>query len=289
MQRKPVTVEPFFDTYTDTWSYVVHAGPGTACAIIDPVLDYDQKSGRTGTVSAQKLVEYIRYNDLKTEWILETHAHADHLSAAAWLKSRLGGRTAIGREITVVQGVFRKIFNLEPDFATDGSQFDHLFADGETFRIGDLEAKALHLPGHTPADMAYRIGGAVFVGDTIFMPDVGTARCDFPGGDPRTLYRSIRRLLDLPTDTVLYMCHDYPAPGREANCRTTVAEQRAKNMHVRDGISEEDFVALRTKRDAGLDMPRLILPSVQINIRAGNFPPADDNGVAYLRIPLNAL
>jgi glyoxylase-like metal-dependent hydrolase (beta-lactamase superfamily II) len=289
MPGKPVTIEPFFDTYTDTWSYVVHAGPGTACAIIDPVLDYDQKSGRTDTASARKLVEYIRYNDLKTTWILETHAHADHLSAAAWLKSELGGRIAIGREICSVQDVFRGIFNLEPGFATDGSQFDHLFEGGEKFAIGELQAEALHLPGHTPADMAYRIGGAVFVGDTIFMPDVGTARCDFPGGDARTLYRSIRRLLALPPETVLYMCHDYPAPGREAACRTTVADERARNMHVRDGIDEADFVALRTKRDAGLDMPRLILPSVQVNIRAGNLPPKDDNGVAYLRIPLNAL
>ncbi len=289
MRGKPVTIEPFFDTYTDTWTYVVHAGPGTACAIIDPVLDYDQKSGRTSTVSAHKLVEYIRYNDLKTEWILETHAHADHLSASAWLKAQLGGRIAIGSEIRAVQGVFRKIFNLEPGFATDGSQFDHLFSDGEKFRIGELEAEALHLPGHTPADMAYRIGGAVFVGDTIFMPDVGTARCDFPGGDARMLYRSIRRLLDLPPETVLYMCHDYPAPGRKPACRTTVADERAKNMHVRDGVGEADFVAMRAKRDAGLDMPRLILPSVQVNIRAGNFPPQDDNGIAYLRIPLNAL
>ncbi|MBB6581957.1 MBL fold metallo-hydrolase [Ralstonia solanacearum] len=282
-------IAPFFDSETCTVTYVVHAGPGTPCAVIDSVLDYDPKSGRTRTGSADRVAAYIEANALRVEWLLETHAHADHLSAAPYLRNRFGGRIAIGERIRVVQGVFKPIFNLEPSFRLDGSQFDHLFAADEAFRIGELEAKALAVPGHTPADMAYQVGDAVFVGDTLFMPDVGTARCDFPGGDARTLYQSIRRLLDLPSQTRLYMCHDYPPAGREAICETTVAEQRRANIHVRDGVTEDDFVRMRTRRDATLAMPTLMLPSIQVNIRAGALPPAEPNGVRYLKIPLNAL
>lgn len=283
-------IQAFFDPVTATVTYVVHeAAAGGACAIIDSVLDYDPKSGRSGTASADRVVAYVRDHGLKIEWLLETHAHADHLSAAAYLQRELGGVIAIGQSIRTVQGVFKQIFNLEPQFQLDGSQFGHLFADGETFRIGALTATALHVPGHTPADMAYRIGDAVFVGDTLFMPDVGTARCDFPGGDAHQLYRSIQRLLSLPADTRLYMCHDYPPAGREAAWQTTVAEQRRANIHVHDGIAEDDFVAMRTRRDATLSMPTLILPAIQVNIRAGHLPPPEDNGVRYLKIPLDAL
>lgn len=283
-------IQAFFDPATATVTYVVHEpAPGSACAIIDSVLDYDPKSGRTTTASADRVIAYVREHGLRTEWLLETHAHADHLSAAPYLQRELGGVIAIGQSIRTVQGVFKKIFNLEPQFQLDGSQFGRLFADGETFRIGALTASAMHVPGHTPADMAYRIGDAVFVGDTLFMPDVGTARCDFPGGDAHQLYRSIRRLLDLPGDTRLYMCHDYPPAGREAAWQTTVAEQRRANIHVHDGIGEDDFVAMRTRRDATLSMPTLILPAIQVNIRAGHFPPAEDNGVRYLKIPVDAL
>ena len=289
----PVTLTPqvhgLFDPATWTITYVVHAGPGTACAIVDPVLDYDPKAGRTRTSSADKVIAYVEANRLRVQWILETHAHADHMSAAHYLKGKLGGRTAIGERITTVQKVFKGIFNLEPGFRQDGSQFDHLLRDGETFRIGDLEAEALGVPGHTPADMAYRIGDAVFVGDTLFMPDVGTARCDFPGGNAHVLYASIRRLLALPADTRLFMCHDYPPAGREAAWETTVGEQRARNIHVHDGVSEAQFVDMRTKRDATLDMPVLILPAVQVNIRGGELPPKESNGVAYLKIPVDAL
>ena len=282
-------VQSFFDPATFTVTHVVYEAPGSACAIVDPVLDFDAKSGRTRTASAQKVADFVRAQRLSVEWILETHAHADHLSAAPWLREQLGGRIAIGHDITRVQGVFKKLFNLEPEFARDGRQFDHLFADGERFRIGNLEAQALGMPGHTPACVAYQVGDAVFVGDTLFMPDVGTARCDFPGGDARTLYHSIRRLLALPGDTRLFMCHDYPPAGREPHWETSVAEQRAANIHVHDGVSADDFVAMRTARDATLEMPNLILPSVQVNIRAGQLPPPDANGVAYLRIPVNAL
>lgn len=283
-------IQAFFDPATATVTYVVHEpAPGSACAIIDSVLDYDPKSGRTTTASADRVIAYVREHGLRTEWLLETHAHADHLSAAPYLQRQLGGVIAIGQSIRTVQGVFKKIFNLEPQFQLDGSQFGRLFADGETFSIGGLTASAMHVPGHTPADMAYRIGNVVFVGDTLFMPDVGTARCDFPGGDAHQLYRSIRRLLDLPGDTRLYMCHDYPPAGREAAWQTTVAEQRRANIHVRDGIGEDDFVAMRTRRDATLSMPTLILPAIQVNIRAGHFPPAEDNGVRYLKIPVDAL
>ena len=282
-------VQSFFDPATWTVSYVVYEKEGSACAIIDSVLDYDAKSGRTRTTSADKLVEFVQQKNLRVDWILETHAHADHLSAAHYLRAKLGGKIAIGAAITDVQDVFKGIFNLEPAFRPDGHQFDRLLRDGETFSIGALTAEALSVPGHTPACVAYRVGDTVFVGDTLFMPDVGTARCDFPGGDAHSLYRSVRRLLSLPAETRLFMCHDYPPEGRSALWETTVAEQRASNIHVHDGVSEEDFVKMRTARDATLEMPVLILPSVQINIRAGEMPPKEDNGVSYLKIPLNAL
>ncbi|MES2975874.1 MAG: MBL fold metallo-hydrolase [Pseudomonadota bacterium] len=282
-------IRSFFDTATWTVSYVVYAGGSPACAIIDPVLDYDPKSGRTRTVSADRLVAFVQEKNLSVEWILETHAHADHLSAAQYLRQKLGGKIAIGAAITKVQEVFKGIFHLEPDFQPDGHQFGHLLMDGEAFSIGALAATAMSVPGHTPACMAYRIGDAVFVGDTLFMPDVGTARCDFPGGDAHTLYRSVHKLLSLPPETRLFMCHDYPPPGREAAWETTVAQQRAGNIHVHDGVSEEEFVRMRKARDATLEMPVLILPSVQVNIRAGEMPPKEANGVAYLKIPINAL
>ena len=258
-------------------------------AVIDPVLDYDFKSGHTHTESAERVLAFLRDNRLQVDWILETHAHADHLSGAHYLQERIGGRIAIGEHICEVQAVFSKIFNFERSFLPDGKQFDHLFKDGETFMIGGVEATALLVPGHTPADMAYRVEGAVFVGDTLFMPDVGTARADFPGGNAHQLYRSIQRILQLPPDTVIYVCHDYPPPSREPQWQTTVAEQRARNIHVRDGIGEEEFVAMRTARDATLEMPTLILPAIQVNVRAGQMPPLEANGIAYLRIPLNAL
>lgn len=283
------SIEAFFDSVTCTVSYVVYDRPGGRAAIIDPVLDYDPKAGRTTTASAQRLIRFVQEHELAVDWILETHAHADHLSAAHYLRQQLGGRVAIGDHIRQVQGVFKRLFNLEPGFAQDGSQFDHLFGDGEAFPIGTLRAEALFVPGHTPADMAYRIGDAVFVGDTLFMPDVGTARCDFPGGNAHTLYASIRRLLSLPPQTRLYMCHDYPPAGREPAWQTTVAEQRRANIHVHDGVDEAQFVAMRTARDATLDMPVLILPAVQVNIRAGTLPAPEANGVSYLKIPLNAL
>ncbi len=283
------TVKSFFDTATWTVSYVVYAEGSRTCAIIDPVLDYDAKSGRTRTASADKLVAFVQEKNLSVEWILETHAHADHLSAAQYLRQKLGGKIAIGAAITKVQEVFKGIFHLEPGFQADGHQFDHLLMDGEVFNIGALAATAMSVPGHTPACMAYRIGDAVFVGDTLFMPDVGTARCDFPGGDAHTLYRSVRKLLSLPPETRLFMCHDYPPPGREPVWETTVAQQRASNIHVHDGVSEEEFVTMRKARDATLDMPVLILPSVQVNIRAGEMPPREANGVAYLKIPINAI
>ena len=282
-------VQAFFDPATWTVTYVAFDHPGGHCAIVDPVLDYDPKAGRTRTTSAGKVVDFVRAQQLTVQWILETHAHADHLTAAHHLRDVLGGQIAIGAAITQVQKVFKGIFHLEPGFQADGRQFDHLFSDGEAFSIGSLQARALAVPGHTPACMAYQIGDAAFVGDTLFMPDVGTARCDFPGGNAHTLYQSIRRLLALPPATRLFMCHDYPPAGREPAWQTTVAEQRAGNIHVHDGVSEDEFVAMRKRRDATLEMPVLILPSVQVNIRAGDLPPKDGNGVAYLRIPLNAL
>ena len=283
------TTQAFFDPATWTVTYVVWDRASRHAAVIDPVLDYDFKSGHTHTESADRVLAYAAENNLQIDWILETHAHADHLSGAHYLKERMGGRIAIGEHIREVQATFSKIFNFESSFLPDGSQFDHLFKDGETFMIGGVEATALLVPGHTPADMAYRMDGAVFVGDTLFMPDLGTARADFPGGNARQLYRSIQRILQLPAETVVYVCHDYPPEARSPQWQTTVAEQRATNIHVKDGISEDAFVAMRTARDATLDMPTLILPSIQVNVRAGQMPPADDNGIVYLRIPLNTL
>jgi glyoxylase-like metal-dependent hydrolase (beta-lactamase superfamily II) len=279
----------FFDPGTFTYTYVVYDREGGTAAVIDPVLNYDHKSGRTSEVSNEAVKAFVEEMKLKVEWILETHAHADHLSGAVGLKKALGGKFGIGSHITTVQATFKGLFNLEPGLAVDGSQFDHLFADGEAFSIGGLKARALFVPGHTPACMAYQVEEIVFVGDTLFMPDVGTARCDFPGGDARTLYRSIRRILEMPADTRIMVCHDYPPGGREVRYETSVAEQRAANIHVHDGISEEAFAGMRTARDKTLDMPLLIIPSIQVNIRAGHLPPAEDNGRVYLKIPLNLL
>lgn len=283
-------VKAFFDEATFTVSYVVKDPNSESCAIIDSVLDFDPKSGRTDTASADAIIEYVKNNGLKVEWLPETHAHADHLSAAPYLQKELGGTTAIGSHITEVQEVFAKLFNVEKGFQTDGRQFEHLFADGEEFAIGGLTIRAMHTPGHTPACMTYVTDGAAFVGDTLFMPDFGTARADFPGGDARVMYRSIQKILALPDETTLYMCHDYKAPGRdEYKWETTVAEEKASNVHVGANKSEDEFVAMREARDSSLDMPTLILPSVQVNIRAGEMPPEEDNGVSYLKIPINAL
>lgn len=287
--RAPI-VRAFFDPATFTASYVVHDAETCHGAIVDSVLDFDQPSGRTSTRSADAILDYVAEHGIVISWILETHAHADHLSAAPYLKERLGGMLAIGQHIRTVQDAFGKLFNEDDAFARDGSQFDRLFSDGDGFSIGDLKSIALHVPGHTPACMAYIIGDAAFVGDTLFMPDYGTARADFPGGDARTLYRSIRRLLKLPDATRIFLCHDYKAPNRsEFVWETTVGEERRGNIHVHDGIGEDDFVAMRTKRDATLGMPQLILPSIQINMRAGHLPEAEDNGTRYLKLPLNVL
>lgn len=281
-------IEVIFDENTATFTYVVYAAAGSECAIIDPVLDYDPVAGRTATTSADRVIEFVRSKDLKVQWLLETHAHADHISAAPYLRRRLGGAIAIGDQIRVVQGVFKKIFNLQSEFLLDGSQFDHLFAPGEIFHIGSLRAQALHVPGHTPADMAYLVGDDVaFVGDTLFMPDLGSARCDFPGGSASSLYRSVSKLLALPPSTRLFVCHDYPPDGRPPACEATVAQQRTENIHVRDGISESEFIAMRNQRDATLALPTLMLPSIQLNICAGVLPAAEENGVSYLKIPLN--
>ena len=282
-------VHGIFDPATWTVTYVVFEKEGSACAIIDSVLDYDPKSGRTSTESADKVIAFVREKKLHVQWILETHAHADHLTAAPYLKAQLGGKTAIGDHITAVQHVFKGVFNLEASFKEDGTQFDHLLKMDETFAIGNLTAKAMYVPGHTPACVAYQVSDAVFVGDTLFMPDVGSARCDFPGGSAKTLYASARKILSLSPSTRLFMCHDYPPEDRAVKFETTVAEQRAHNIHLHDGIDEAEFVRMRTARDATLAMPVLILPAVQINIRAGEFPPKDNNGVSYLKIPLNAL
>jgi glyoxylase-like metal-dependent hydrolase (beta-lactamase superfamily II) len=280
----------FFDPVTYTVTYVV-ADPGTKrAAIVDPVLDFDPKSGRTRTASADAVLAYVRQHDLAVDWILETHVHADHLTAAPYLKKQLAGATvAIGEFVTVVQSTFKKLFNAEREFMADGRQFDRLFKDGDVFRIGSLQGRVLHTPGHTPACITYVIGDAAFVGDTLFMPDYGTARADFPGGDAATLYRSIRKILSLPSATRLFMCHDYMPKGREARWETTVAEERAKNVHAHDGVTESDFVKMRTERDKTLEMPVLLLPSVQVNMRAGAPPPVESNGISYLKIPLNAL
>jgi glyoxylase-like metal-dependent hydrolase (beta-lactamase superfamily II) len=287
-QRPLVTA--FFDEATNTVSYVV-SDPATAhCAIIDSVLDYDAASGRTSKASADAIIAHVRSNALTVDWLLETHVHADHLSAAPYLAQQLGGDLAIGENITVVQGVFGKLFNAGSEFARDGSQFQHLFKDGEQFQVGSITAQAIHTPGHTPACMTYVIGDAAFVGDTLFMPDYGTARCDFPGGDARTLYRSINKIFALPPQTRMFMCHDYRPPGRtEYRWETTVAEQRDHNVHVGHGIDEDSFVQLREQRDRQLAMPKLILPSVQVNMRAGNMPPPEENGQRYLKIPLDVL
>ena len=283
-------VEAFFDPATFTYSYVVTDPSSQRCAIIDSVLDYDPASGRTSFASADRLIAFVKAHDLKVDWLLETHVHADHLSAAPYLQRELGGQLAIGEHITVVQDTFGKLFNAGTEFATDGRQFDRLFKDGDTFQIGNIAAQAMHTPGHTPACMTYLIGDAGFVGDTLFMPDYGTARCDFPGGDARTLFQSIRKLFTLPDSTRLFMCHDYKAPGRDDfRNQTTVAEERAHNVHVHEGIDEASFVAMRSSRDATLGMPTLILPAVQINMRAGQLPPAEDNGTRYLKIPLDVL
>lgn len=282
-------VDAFFDLATFTYSYLVRDSHSNRCAIIDSVLDFDPASGKTSTASADAIISQVKTQSLQVEWILETHVHADHLSAAPYLQAKLGGKIGIGAKITLVQQVFGKVFNAGAAFATDGSQFDQLFSQGDTFKIGQLAVEVLHTPGHTPACLTYLIGDAGFVGDTLFMPDYGTARCDFPGGDAATLYQSIQTIFALPPATRLFMCHDYLAPGRDDyRYETTVAEQQQHNIHVGQGKNEADFVALRTQRDATLAMPRLILPSVQINMRAGHFPPAEANGVSYLKFPLNA-
>ncbi|MBK3843205.1 MBL fold metallo-hydrolase [Paraburkholderia aspalathi] len=286
-------VEGFFDLGTWTISYLLLDVRTGDCALIDSVLDYDPKSGRTRTTTADKLVSRVHELGVKVQWLLETHVHADHLSAAPYLKKKLGGKIAIGAQVTRVQDEFGKLFNAGPGFAHDGSHFDHLFADTETFAVGELLARAIHTPGHTPACMTYvvsdRTETAAFVGDTLFMPDYGTARCDFPGGDARTLYQSINKVLSLPPDTKLYMCHDYQPGGRPLQFMSTVSEQCEHNIHVRNGISEEAFVAMRTARDATLAVPVLMLPSVQVNMRAGHMPEPEDNGVSYLKIPINGI
>lgn len=281
-------VTPFFHDDSCTWSYVVADPDSRQAAIIDPVLDFDAKSGRTSTTSAQRLVDHIHAQAFDVCWILETHAHADHLSAGDWLKSRFAdARLAIGAGIVDVQTTFRPIYNLDERFAVDGSQFDHLFVDGERFALGSLEAEVIAVPGHTSDSVAYRIGDALFVGDSIFMPDGGTARCDFPGGDAHTLYRSIQRLFALPGDTRVFVCHDYAPGGRAYACETSIGAQKADNIHVHDGIDEGSFVVVRTARDATLPMPALILPAIQVNIRAGQLPEPEDNGVRYLKLPLD--
>ena len=281
-------VKTFFDEPTFTFSHVVSDPESKECAIIDSVLDFDYASGKTDRVSADQIIAYIKEEALQTKWILETHVHADHLSAAPYLKEQLGGTLAIGDQITVVQNVFGKAFNAGTEFERDGSQFDHLFKDDESFNIGSIAAKAIHTPGHTPACMSYLIGDALFVGDTLFMPDFGTARCDFPGGDATTLYQSIQKLFTLPDETRVFMCHDYKAPGRDEYLfETTIGEERQHNIHVSVEHDQNDFIQMREARDATLDMPRLILPSVQVNMRAGHLPPAEDNGQRYLKIPVD--
>ena len=275
-------IQPFFDPVTSTVTYVVFEAPGSACAIVDPVLDYDPKAGRTSTTAADRVIDFVRAQSLSVQWLLETHAHADHLSAAPYLAAELGGQTGIGASISAVQRAFSGVFPAME------ARFDHLFVPDEEFMIGRLQARALHVPGHTPADIAFHIGDAVFVGDTLFMPDVGSARCDFPGGDAGALYRSAQRILALPAETRLFMCHDYPPAGRAPAWETTVRAQRAGNIHLREGVCEADFVAMRTERDHTLEMPALILPAIQVNINAGQLPAAEENGVRYLRIPVNA-
>lgn len=281
------SVESFFDPATFTFTYVVYDREGGQAAVIDPVLDFDPASARTSTKSAEKVLDFVRTKGLTVDWILETHAHADHLTAAAYLKQQTGAKVAIGRGITQVQERFKTLFGLEPDFPTDGRQFDRLFADGDTFQIGELTGRALATPGHTDDSLTYLIGDAAFVGDTVFAPETGTARADFPGGDAHKLYRSIQKLFALPEQTRIFLCHDYPAEGQEARAQSSLAEQRERNIHVGAAAAEEAFVRMRTERDAGLPAPKLILPALQVNIRAGEMPPPDANGVRYLRLPLN--
>ena len=287
MAERPL-VEALFHEPSSTVSYIVACPETGRAAIVDPVLDYDIYSGRTETAFAERILERVRERGLTVEWVLETHVHADHLSAGAFLKGAVGGRTAIGRHIVDVQAVFKDIYNLPPEFLADGSQFDRLFGDEERFRVGRVEARVLHTPGHTPACVTYVIGDAAFTGDTVFMPDFGTARCDFPGGDAAALYRSARRILSLSPETRIFVGHDYAPGGREVAWETTVAEERRANRHVRDGIDEQAFVAMRTERDKVLDVPALLLPSIQVNMRGGDLPEPESNGRAYLKIPLNA-
>jgi glyoxylase-like metal-dependent hydrolase (beta-lactamase superfamily II) len=282
-------VKTFFDKATGTATHVVHAGPGSAAAVIDSVLDFDAKSGRTDHASAEQVIAFVREQELTVEWLLETHVHADHLSAAPYLRSRIGGRIGIGARVIEVQEKFGKIFNFGLYADGEGRDFDRLFDDGDRFGIGNAEVQVMAVPGHTPADIAYLIGDAVFVGDTIFMPDCGSARADFPGGDARTLYRSAKRILALPPETRIFICHDYPPDGRDVRFETTVREERAGNKHLRDGIGEDEFVEMRNARDKTLAMPALMIPSVQVNMRAGNLPPAEANGVSYLKVPVNVL
>ncbi len=284
------TVKAFFDEASNTITYVVTDPASKVCAIIDPVLNFDQASGRTSTLSADGVIEFIVNNDFEVAWILETHAHADHLSAAQYLKSKMGGRIGIGRHITATQVIFKDIFNLGGKFPVNGEQFDSMFDDGDLLQLGTIEIRVIHTPGHTPACISYVVGDSAFVGDTLFMPDSGTARVDFPGGDAATLYQSIQRIFELPTGTRLFMCHDYKAPGRDEYAwETTVAEQRTNNVHIHEGISELEFVEFRNNRDANLGMPKLMLPSIQVNIRAGRMPSADNNGVVYLKLPIDTL
>lgn len=282
-------VKTFFDPGTWTFTYVVYEKPNTPCVVIDSVLNYDPKSGRTNTKSADEVIAFIKEQGLSLEWILETHAHADHLSAAPYIQKQLGGKIAIGSHIQDVQKVFKGIFNLEPEFAVNGSQFDFLIEEGKEIHVGNLRIKPLFVPGHTPACMAYEIGDAIFVGDTLFMPDVGTARCDFPGGSAKTLYQSVKKILSYPDNTRLFMCHDYPPNNRPIAYESTVGEEKKKNIHIHEGVSEEQFIEMRTKRDKTLEMPVLILPSIQLNIRGGHPPPAESNGKTYLKIPFNVL
>lgn len=285
-----IHVEAFLDKDSETFSYVVSDIASKHAVIIDPVLDFDYKSGRTATQSAAVILSYIQQQHLTVDWVLETHAHADHLSAAPYFKQQLGAQIGIGAQITQVQSIFKQVFNLEKEFLPNGAQFDRLFHDGEIIQVGTMQIRVMHTPGHTPADLAYLVNEeAAFVGDTLFMPDVGTSRCDFPGGSASTLFHSISRLLALPAETKIYVCHDYPTKGREHHYQTTVGAQRQHNIHVRDGVTEAQFVAMREARDATLAMPRLILPSIQVNIRAGHMPPADEQGKVYLKLPINQL
>ena len=282
-------VTAFFDEPTNTISYVVKDPASNACAVIDSVMDIDYAAGRIAYDSADAIIEYVQKNDLKVEWLIETHAHADHLSAAPYIQGKLGGKLGIGENIKIVQEVFGKIFNEGTEFQRDGSQFNRLFKDGDTYEIGSMKAFAMLTPGHTPACMTHVIGNAAFVGDTLFMPDGGTARADFPGGDARTLYRSIKRVLELPGETRLFMCHDYAPGGREIKWETTVAEERAQNIHVREGVTEDEFVAVREARDRTLELPKLIIPSIQVNMRGGNLPEPDESGKRHLKVPINEL